>query len=190
MSFVTPKRVQFNLDVAKWSGTTPGTKRLPSIAVNKAAETTTDSLETRASNGTAANVKCNASSSENNLIKVGIRVRPANEKELAMGSKNIIKINEHQNEIVLNDNNKHHHKFECDFVITDQLSSNSNQFADTAESQQQYVYECAGKPLLEKAYDGYNVSIFAYGQTGSGKTYSMIGTAKCPGLIPRLFAFN
>lgn len=58
---------------------------------------------------------------------------------------------------------------------------------DGSDRQQQYVYECAGKPLLDKAFDGYNVSIFAYGQTGSGKTYSMIGTDSCPGLIPRFF---
>lgn len=49
------------------------------------------------------------------------------------------------------------------------------------------MYECLGKPLLDKAFDGYNVSIFAYGQTGSGKTYSMIGTQHQPGLIPRFF---
>lgn len=47
------------------------------------------------------------------------------------------------------------------------------------------MYECLGKPLLSKAFDGYNVSIFAYGQTGSGKTYSMIGSQQQPGLIPR-----
>jgi len=49
------------------------------------------------------------------------------------------------------------------------------------------VYECVGKPLLDRAFDGYNVSVFAYGQTGSGKTYSMIGPTNCPGLIPRFF---
>ena len=58
---------------------------------------------------------------------------------------------------------------------------------DDADAQQQYVYERLGRPLLAKAFAGYNVSIFAYGQTGSGKTYSMIGTQEQPGLIPRFF---
>ena len=26
----------------------------------------------------------------------------------------------------------------------------------------------------------------AYGPTGSGKTYNMMGTASCPGVIPRI----
>lgn len=126
------------------------------------------------------------------MIKVGIRVRPANEKEIAKGSKNVIKIDEANNQITLRDEKNRTHNFECDFIITDQLASTPGDtevspHADTAESQQQYVYECAGKPLLDKAFDGYNVSIFAYGQTGSGKTYSMIGTGECPGLIPRFF---
>lgn len=78
------------------------------------------------------------------------------------------------------------------FLITDQKSSSlAPQQPDLVEtscvSQQKYVYECIGKPLLDKAFDGYNVSIFAYGQTGSGKTYSMIGTDNEPGLIPRFF---
>lgn len=30
------------------------------------------------------------------------------------------------------------------------------------------------QPLVQSAFDGYNVSIFAYGQTNSGKTHSMV----------------
>jgi hypothetical protein len=43
-----------------------------------------------------------------------------------------------------------------------------------------------GEPLLHKALDGYNCTIFAYGQTGSGKTFNMTGTPEQPGIIPRL----
>ena len=77
-------------------------------------------------------------------------MRPANEKEIALGSKNIIKVDEALNQITLKDEKNKHHNFECDFIITDQLATAENPHADTADSQQQYVYECAGKPLLDK----------------------------------------
>jgi kinesin family protein 18/19 len=32
---------------------------------------------------------------------------------------------------------------------------------------------------------GYNATIFAYGATGAGKTFTMMGSAKNPGVIPQ-----
>ena len=32
-----------------------------------------------------------------------------------------------------------------------------------------------GVPLIDNAFQGYNVCMFAYGQTGSGKSYSIVG---------------
>ncbi|XP_062513671.1 kinesin-like protein KIF3B [Corticium candelabrum] len=54
-------------------------------------------------------------------------------------------------------------------------------FWDTKSSE---VYNELCQPLLEKAMDGYNATVFAYGQTGAGKTYSMTGTEEDPGVIP------
>ncbi|ODQ54324.1 kinesin-domain-containing protein [Saitoella complicata NRRL Y-17804] len=48
------------------------------------------------------------------------------------------------------------------------------------------VYKHAGKDFLDHAMDGYNCCIFAYGQTGSGKSHTMMGNHTEPGLIPRL----
>ncbi|GET87110.1 kinesin, putative [Leishmania tarentolae] len=55
-----------------------------------------------------------------------------------------------------------------------------------AEAEQVAIYEHLAIPLVDAALQGYNTCMFAYGQTGSGKTYTMIGTSKHPGLIPRL----
>lgn len=172
-----PKRVHFNRDISKWSigGTTPTIQRLSSLE-----NSTNDSTTSTASKP-----------GDNNMITVAARVRPLNPKELSAGCFNALRINANQNEITLNDRTNKQHKFTCDFVITDQTSPQLDPERvdkdELANSQQLYVYDCIGKPLLNKAFDGYNVSVFAYGQTGSGKTYSMIGTANQPGLIPRFF---
>lgn len=52
---------------------------------------------------------------------------------------------------------------------------------------QQCVYETIGRDyLLGSALAGYNSCLFAYGQTGSGKTYTVLGSERDPGIVPRL----
>ncbi|KAI9220594.1 P-loop containing nucleoside triphosphate hydrolase protein, partial [Blastocladiella britannica] len=55
---------------------------------------------------------------------------------------------------------------------------------------QRRVYDAVARPLLDHAFDGYNVCLFAYGQTGSGKSYTMMGspTTGHAGVIPRAAA--
>ena len=145
-----------------------------------------DENENANTNNSATSSTSSNSNSNNQLITVGVRVRPLNEKEKL--HHNSIKVNERNNEIIIYDRQNKINSFTCDFIITEQESISSEyEPASLEDSQQQYVYDCVGKPLLDKAFDGYNVSIFAYGQTGSGKTYSMIGTSSQPGLIPRFF---
>ena len=59
-------------------------------------------------------------------------------------------------------------------------------FAYDDTSDQVTLYDDLGAPLLEKAFCGWNGTIFAYGQTGSGKSFSMTGSAEDPGIIPRM----
>lgn len=49
---------------------------------------------------------------------------------------------------------------------------------------QQAVYDCLGKEILDNAWEGYHCCLFAYGQTGSGKSYSMIGYDNNRGIVP------
>jgi len=45
------------------------------------------------------------------------------------------------------------------------------------------VYNVVAKPVVLKAVEGYNGTVFTYGQTGSGKTHSILGTDEDPGII-------
>ncbi|KAG5483187.1 hypothetical protein CUR178_04765 [Leishmania enriettii] len=67
-----------------------------------------------------------------------------------------------------------------------QLSIDTPEQDGLAEAEQVAIYEQLAIPLVGAALQGYNTCMFAYGQTGSGKTYTMMGTARHPGLIPRL----
>ncbi|KPA77266.1 putative kinesin [Leptomonas pyrrhocoris] len=65
-------------------------------------------------------------------------------------------------------------------------SSHTPAQEEQAEAEQVALYEQLALPLVDAALQGYNTCMFAYGQTGSGKTYTMMGTTRHPGLIPRL----
>jgi len=45
------------------------------------------------------------------------------------------------------------------------------------ESSQENVFEGLGQEILGSAMHGYNSCLFAYGQSGSGKTFTMLGSA-------------
>eukprot|EP01032_Pedospumella_encystans_P011986 gene11986-13900_t len=45
------------------------------------------------------------------------------------------------------------------------------------------TYEIVGKPVVLKAMEGYNGTVFTYGQTGSGKTWTMRGCESDPGMM-------
>ena len=57
-------------------------------------------------------------------------------------------------------------------------------------SNQQEVYDCAARPIIDSVLDGFNGTIFAYGQTSSGKTHTMngpnINDVEMQGIIPRM----
>ncbi|CAI4224627.1 unnamed protein product [Auanema sp. JU1783] len=115
-------------------------------------------------------------------VKVAVRVRPFNQREMANGSKCVIEMCGTQTIIKGNTPDKFHN-FNFDHSY---WSSEKN---DSHFAGQKQVYEDLGVEMLEHSFEGYNVCIFAYGQTGSGKSYTMMGKVNdeqdC-GIIPRL----
>lgn len=53
------------------------------------------------------------------------------------------------------------------------------------ETKQDSIYNSVAKNAVDSVIQGYNSCVFAYGPTSSGKTFTMFGTPKEPGIIPR-----
>ena len=115
-------------------------------------------------------------------IKVCVRKRPPNKKEISNNDIDIIQQKSKKSLVVKELKNKldlskyiEEHYFQFDRVFDEDMTNKD-------------IYEETVRPMIDAAFKNHSkVSCFAYGQTGSGKTYTMMGDpyAKdltCPGL--------
>jgi chromosome segregation ATPase len=129
-------------------------------------------------------------------VKVAIRVRPLNTREVDLQDGKIISIDEGTS---LGSNIK-------TIEITKRLFSDNidshGGHGDTSTEEKKYQYhydyvydedctqldlfEDMGNEVVDGAFEGYNGCILAYGQTGSGKTHTMMGDSDQPGIIPNV----
>lgn len=107
-------------------------------------------------------------------VKVAVRVRPMNTKELLSATvSNVVQLD--GNEVVVFAGNTAdntagvHHRYMYDSTFWSCNSEHRNYCG------QEEVYNELARPLLDRAFEGYNTCLFAYGQTSSGKSYSMMG---------------
>lgn len=122
-------------------------------------------------------------------IRVVVRVRPPNTRELEQNQRTIIKCDtqhtlvfdpdEEEDEFFFHGAKQSHRditrkqnkKLPMEFdEIFDDMSANAD------------VFEAAMKPLVRSVMDGFNCSAFVYGATGAGKTYTMLGSDSQPGI--------
>ncbi|CAG8493568.1 12723_t:CDS:10 [Ambispora leptoticha] len=119
-------------------------------------------------NNSYSGPKSNAPSNLNDKIRVCVRKRPLNQKELAGSQKDIatvagsrtIHINEPKQKVDLTKYVEQH-----SFIFDDVFDSDANN---------EQVYQRTALPLVEYIFRGGKATCFAYGQTGSGKTYTML----------------
>eukprot|EP00794_Sanderia_malayensis_P020150 gene20150-22124_t len=126
-------------------------------------------------------------------VKVAVRARPLNKREIENGAEIILSIEQQTVRIVntklKNELSLESHKIKNPFYMKEfkfnfsywSVSENDPHF--TNEDQ---IYGDLGADVVKSAFVGYNACIFAYGQTGAGKTYTMMGNNKKPGLIPQI----
>ena len=112
-------------------------------------------------------------------IKVIVRCRPLNQKELAEGYKSCVSLDVADNTVQVNHVCGEPDRWTFDGVVTNTFS-------------QRDIFNNHIRPLANSVLEGYNATVFAYGQSGSGKTHTMTGTLGDPeqqGLIPWTFQY-
>ncbi|XP_070207701.1 kinesin-like protein unc-104 isoform X2 [Littorina saxatilis] len=119
-------------------------------------------------------------------VKVAVRVRPFNNREMSRDAECIIGMEDNKT-IIANPKagpkDAQSKTYEFDHSYWSHTDPSDPCFAS-----QRKVYEDIGLEMLDHAFEGYNVCIFAYGQTGSGKSYTMMGRSDPgqQGIIPQL----
>ncbi|XP_049845788.1 osmotic avoidance abnormal protein 3 isoform X1 [Schistocerca gregaria] len=113
-------------------------------------------------------------------VRVVVRCRPMNRRELDLRCKNVVSMDNSQAECKLinpDDNLAPPKRFTFDGVYD-------------VNSTTEELYNEAVYPLVEGVLEGYNTTIFAYGQTGCGKSFTMQGICEPQsqrGIIPKSF---
>ncbi|KAM7343211.1 kinesin family member unc-104 isoform 9-T11 [Cochliomyia hominivorax] len=120
-------------------------------------------------------------------VKVAVRVRPFNSREISRESKCIIEMFDGTTTAITNpkvppNSSEAIKRFNFDYSYW------SHDPKDPDFSTQAMVYKDIGEEMLQHSFDGYNVCIFAYGQTGAGKSYTMMGKQEehQEGIIPMI----
>lgn len=122
-------------------------------------------------------------------VKVAVRVRPFNQRELDRGAKLCIEMKGNQTWIWdVNDmSTRRSFSFDYSYWSHDGFHNDSSGLSipdNDHYSDQDRVFKDLGQGVLTNAFAGFNTSLFAYGQTGSGKSYSMVGYGVNKGIVP------
>ncbi len=111
-------------------------------------------------------------------IRVVIRCRPLQEKEMQDGREVVVKMVKNTGEVLISKPGEEIPKVFTFDSVYDWNSEQEDIFLETAY------------PIIDNVLQGYNGTIFAYGQTGTGKTFTINGVPKDPklkGIMPRAF---
>ena len=120
-------------------------------------------------------------SNKEETVRVCVRCRPLNSKEISDGREKIIKIDPRAGT--------------CALILPDRVTGEppKNFTFDQAYDEtisQETIYQQTAARIVDSVLEGFNGTIFAYGQTGTGKTFTMEGVNDPPelkGIIPRAF---
>ncbi|EDW73593.1 uncharacterized protein Dwil_GK16568 [Drosophila willistoni] len=122
-------------------------------------------------------------------IKVAVRVRPYNEREMEQNQRCIVKVmdkstllfdpDEEDDEFFFQGTKQHYR--DITKRMNKKLSMDFDRVFDIHNTNEDLFEECTA-PLVDAVLNGYNCSVFVYGATGAGKTFTMLGSDVYPGL--------
>nr|XP_016934914.1 kinesin-like protein KIF18A [Drosophila suzukii] len=128
-------------------------------------------------------------SEQHTNIKVAVRVRPYNTRELEQKQRSIIKVMDRS--ALLFDPDEEDDEFffqgtkqqyrDITKRMNKKLTMEFDRVFDIDNTNQDLFEECTA-PLVDAVLNGYNCSVFVYGATGAGKTFTMLGSEAHPGL--------
>jgi len=128
-------------------------------------------------------------------VKVAVRVRPFNKREIGRNAQRIIDMNGNSTKITNPaDGESKSFTFDHSYWSFDGCKEEKNGYCSPDPSHpngkkfcdQKRVFKDIGQGVLDNAWKGYNATLFAYGQTGSGKSWSVIGYGANKGIVPVL----
>jgi len=108
-------------------------------------------------------------SEDGSRVQVALRCRPRSSDEKLANDESVVAVDDNNQVVISSESDEKTFTFDHSY--------------GPAASQAQLFTELA-QPIVDKALQGFNGTIFAYGQTGSGKTYTMMGEDDVQGLIP------
>ncbi|XP_075032621.1 kinesin-like protein KIF3B [Mixophyes fleayi] len=114
-------------------------------------------------------------------VRVVVRCRPMNSKELSAGYEKVVNVDVKLGQVSVRIQKGASNELPKTFTFDAVYDSNSKQLE---------LYDETFRPLVDSVLLGFNGTIFAYGQTGTGKTYTMEGLRGDPekrGVIPNSF---
>lgn len=114
-------------------------------------------------------------------IRVIVRKRPLNKKEIQRNEQSVVDIRDNRKVVVKEVKTKvdltkyvEEHSFIFDMAFDEDTSNEA-------------IYMQTVRPMIEAAFNKTKVTCFAYGQTGSGKTFTMMGTNSLENGTPGLY---
>ena len=130
-----------------------------------------------------------AAKNDDENIKVAVRVRPFNQRELDSNAQLVVEMTG-PSTIISDPSGKNAAKtftFDYSYWSFDGFTCNSDGLCVPSSEKyadQRKVFDDLGAGVVRNAFLGYNSALFAYGQTGSGKSYSMLGYGANKGIVP------
>ncbi|XP_052872490.1 kinesin-like protein KIF18A [Anopheles cruzii] len=123
-------------------------------------------------------------------IRVAVRVRPFNSRELEQNPRNIVKVLDKSTLVfdpdVDDDELFFFHGVKQTYRditkrVKKKLTMEYDDVFDNVSTNAD-IFEVCMRPLVQSVMNGFNCSVFVYGATGAGKTHTMLGSEMCPGI--------